>query len=125
MKVLICGPQCHWCKLTEYEQQHDLFPMIQLMFGDLKFKHSKEIAQISIHVSKSSNRSHVFFLHILTRPLTSFVAHSISLTIITAHQLMNLIDDIWPDWCLKHGWQCNRFVFDCLIFLGVNTHEWA
>lgn len=108
--------------LTEYEQQHDLFPMIQLMFGDLKFNHDK-IAQINNHVSKWSNRSHI--LHILAQPLTSFVAHSISLTIITAHQLMNLIDDIWPNWCLEHGRQCNRFVFDCLIFLGVNTHEWA
>lgn len=42
---------------------------------------------------------------------TCFLADGVGLTLVTAHQLVNFVYDIWANWSLEDGRQLNGGIF--------------
>lgn len=80
----------------EYGPQRDRYPKIQQMFDDLK--HNEFI-------------SHVPNLAYNNLILTCFLTDSVGLTLVTAHQLMNFVYDIWANRSLEDSRQLNGGIF--------------
>lgn len=57
--------------------------------------------------------------------LTSFLADGVSLTLVTAHKLMDFIYDIWTNRGLEDHRQADVRFLAGNIFVWVDTHEGA
>ena len=110
--------------LTGYVRRHDRYPMIRQRFDVLKSRKRNAIVSHwsvlrGIAEARCANAKNI------RETLTSLLADSVCLTVVTADQLMNFVYNIRTNWSFENSWQSNGFVLNGSIFLGVNTHEWA
>uniref|UniRef100_A0A1L8EJ57 Uncharacterized protein n=1 Tax=Haematobia irritans TaxID=7368 RepID=A0A1L8EJ57_HAEIR len=55
--------------------------------------------------------------------VTGLFANSVGLTLVAAHQLMNIVDNIGADGSLEDSWQADVLIFHLFIFFRINGDQ--